>query len=129
MSSRNEKPQVSEAERAVLEVLWDQPPHPSAELVRRLSPRGWSETTIKTLVARLVKKGFAAFDQVGNRYLYRPLVGRDECLVEDQARFIQRWSGTAGFALLARFVETTPLSPEEISELKKILEDKTHESP
>jgi len=120
------KPKVSEAEREVLEILWQNPPHPSSELVKRLAPRGWSETTVKTLVSRLVKKGFAGYEQDGNRYLYRPLITREVCLDQDTERFVQRWDEDAGFALLARFVEATPLSAVQVEELKKLLEVKTH---
>ena len=129
MCSQKQKPKVSEAEREVLEVLWLGPPHLSSELCRRLASRGWSETTVKTLVSRLVKKGFAGFVQDGNRYLYRPLITRDEYLGQETERFVDRWDDAAGFALLARFVEKTPLTAAQVEELKKLLEEKTHGNP
>jgi BlaI family penicillinase repressor len=121
------KPQISDAERQVMEILWQDHPLPSVEIVRRLASRGWSENTIKTLVSRLVKKGFVAFVEEGYRYYYSPLINQAECLREDKEKFLERWSSEAGFSLLAQFVAQTDLTPQQIEELKRILEDKSHE--
>ena len=69
---------VSEAEHAVLEILWREAPLTAADVAERTTAdRGWSVQTVKTLLSRLVAKGAAAYDVDGRRFLYRPLVARD----------------------------------------------------
>ena len=47
---------VSESEKLVMEVLWQESPLSSVDVVARLSDRGWNEKTVKTFLNRLVKK-------------------------------------------------------------------------
>jgi len=121
------QPKITDAEREVMEILWQEQPLLSSEVIQRLAPRGWSENTIRTLVTRLVKKGFVAYEPEGKRYHYRPLVNREDCLRQEKERFLERWDEAAGFSLVTQFVARTPLTPGQIEELQKLLEEKAHE--
>ena len=45
---------ISESEWTVMEYLWNNPMVTITEIRKALSPTGWSDSTIKTLVRRLV---------------------------------------------------------------------------
>ena len=69
---QNPVERISEAEHAVMEVLWDEAPLTAQDVAERVDPaRDWSANTVKTLLARLTGKGAVAFEAEGRRYLYR----------------------------------------------------------
>jgi len=70
---------ISAAESEVMKVLWTDSPKPAEELLVILAKeQGWAEGTVKTLLNRLLKKGAIAADKDGRRFLYRPLIGRED---------------------------------------------------
>ena len=49
---------ISEAEMQLLQLLWDDSPLGATDIADRVSAdRGWTLTTVKTLLSRLVSKG------------------------------------------------------------------------
>ena len=61
---------ISEAESRVMEVLWQQSPQTSEEIVASLlEPTGWHEKTIRTLLNRLLGKRAISAQKDGRRYL------------------------------------------------------------
>ncbi len=52
-----------------------------SEVIETLSAdHDWAPATIKTMLHRLVKKGVLAYEQNGNRYLYRACAKRTACV-------------------------------------------------
>jgi len=47
---------ISDAEHAVMEVLWDEAPLTAQDVAERVDPaKGWSANTVKTLLGRLLE--------------------------------------------------------------------------
>jgi BlaI family transcriptional regulator, penicillinase repressor len=68
---------ITEAEWDIMELLWEQSPRTSQEIVSLLEEgRGWKRATVVTLLARLTAKGALATEPQGNRFLYTPIVHR-----------------------------------------------------
>ncbi len=123
-SQANPSPRISEAEWEVMHAIWSLGQANAQDVVQALRPaKDWSDRTVKTLLARLVKKGALGYEAQGKRYLYRPLVERDACVQAESDSFIERVCGGTLSPLLASFVRTRKLSAEEIRELKRLLED------
>ncbi|HTW94808.1 MAG TPA: BlaI/MecI/CopY family transcriptional regulator [Tepidisphaeraceae bacterium] len=120
-----EPPSISDAEWEVMNVVWDSSPITSMQIVSRLSKfTDWNPRTIKTLINRLVRKGALAYDTEGNRYLYRPAVGRAQCVGQKSRSFAARVFGGAVGPMLCHFVAHADLTPAEIEELQRILTQK-----
>src|SRR3546814_9292914 len=70
---------ASESEMQVLSALWDKSPQTAADLTSRIGKiNGWTQATVKTLLARLVQKGAVTAEADGRRYLYSPAIERSE---------------------------------------------------
>ncbi len=123
-----ELPKISEAELEVMKVLWTKSPLSANEVVRMLEDQtDWKPKTIRTLLNRLVQKGAIAVQQeVGKVYAYCPLVSQDVFLKVETKSFLQRLYGGALKPLLLNFLQEEKLSREEISELKRILDEKSN---
>lgn len=82
---------ISEAEWKLMEALWETPDSSFSELASALEGNGWSESTVKTLLRRLVDKGYVQADRrVGNHFKYRPAVKEADCRREEARSFLSR---------------------------------------
>lgn len=85
-------PRISEAEWAVMEVLWRTHPRTALEVVRELAPhRSWKDLTVRSMLGRLVKKKALAFEARGKTHHYRPLVTREHCVQGVSQSFLERF--------------------------------------
>src|SRR5688572_33466798 len=100
-------PQISGAEWEVMKVLWEASPLTGTEVAERM---GSHPKTVKTLLGRLVKKGALRFTEEANRYLYRPVFGREKYVADESKSFLQRVFGGEATPALVHFVETVDLT-------------------
>lgn len=115
---------VSESEHIVMEVLWQESPLTSLEIVERVADQGWNEKTVKTFLNRMVKKGVISFTKEGRRYQYSPEVQKEHFLKEQSEGFLNKMFQGDVKALLATFVKSDNLSQDELQYLKKLLDKK-----
>ena len=118
-------PKISESEWLVMQVLWSKSPLTANDIVKQLTGKTrWKPRTIKTLINRLAKKKAVKFEKEGRRYRYYPAVSESKCVRTETRSFLRRVYRGATRPMLAAFLEDAELSPDEIEELKKILEKK-----
>ena len=118
-------PKISETEWEVMKVLWAAAPLSADEIIVRLTAQDdWHPKTAKTLLNRLVKKKALDFEKDGRAYLYRPLVKEADCVRAASDSFLDRVFGGSLAPMVAHFVERKKMSPEQIRELKRLLERK-----
>lgn len=115
---------ISPAELKVLDVLWENSPLSASQIVEALTcVESWHSRTIKSLINRLLKKKAIGYQQDGNRYLYYPLLNKNEYLKSTSQSFIHRIFGGKISPLVAHFVSQEKISKEDIQELRAILEE------
>jgi BlaI family penicillinase repressor len=121
---KDNKTVISPAELKVLDVLWENSPLTSSQIVDALeNVESWHNRTIKSLINRLLKKKAIGHKQDGNRYLYYPLLKKNEYLQTTSRGFIRRFFGGKISPLVAHFAKHEKISKEDIRELKNILEE------
>lgn len=114
---------ISDAEHAVMEVLWDEAPLSAQDVVERVSNREWSANTVKTLLGRLLAKQVIGHVEQGRRYLYRPLVQRGDYVEGESRRLMDRLFGGKLMPLVAHMAERDALTADDIAEIEKLLKD------
>ena len=113
---------ISDAEHAVMEALWDEAPLTAQDVSERVAPaRGWSANTVKTLLGRLLAKNIIAHQEEGRRYLYRPLVARDDYVAGESRRLMDRLFGGKLTPLVAHMAERDELTAGDIAEIEALL--------
>lgn len=123
-----EKPSsISETEWKIMKILWEKSPLSTGEILEalRANDPSWHPKTAQTLIGRLVKKGALGFKERGRSYFYFPLLSEEECVDKESESFLERVFGGSLKPMLAHFLEHRKLSPTEIKELKRILEEGT----
>ena len=113
---------ISEAEQQLLQLLWDESPLGAAEIADRTpADRGWSLTTVKTMLSRLVAKGVLGVEPDGRRFLYRPLVARETVAFNQAGRLIDRLFGGRVSPLVAQLAEEGQLTKDDLEELEALV--------
>ena len=108
-----------------MKVLWAQSPATANNVIKALSGKtSWNPKTTRTLLNRLVHKKALGFERRGREYHYFPLVDERTCVRAESRSFLQRVYGGSLRPMLAAFLQEQDLSPEEIAELKRILDEK-----
>jgi len=118
-------PKISESEWEVMRVLWTESPLTANKIVEILTATThWKAPTIRTLINRLAEKNALGYEKKGREYHYYPLVAEAECILAERHSFLRRVYRGALKPILSAFMENEELSPEDIEELKRILDKK-----
>ena len=122
------RPLIAEAEWKIMRVLWRRAPLAAYDIVQELGPKEqWHPNTIKTLLARLVKKHAITTRKYKNLYLYEPALTEEECIEAESETFLDRLFDGAVQPLLVHFAKNKKLSKSDLEELRRILEGKEKE--
>ena len=116
-------PAISEAESQVMDLLWQHAPQGSEELASALQPdTGWHENTVRTLLNRLVRKDAVRAEREGRRYLYSPLLTREQWQAAESRSLLDRVFGGRVAPLLVHFSRNEKLSAKDVAELRKLVD-------
>jgi BlaI family transcriptional regulator, penicillinase repressor len=115
---------VTDAERQIMEVLWEKHPVSAEEIIEALAgTSNWRIGTIKALLNRMLKKGSVTATPQGRRYLYEPAISRRECIGKDSQRLLDRWFDGRLAPLVAHLSNTDNLSGEQLAELRQLIDE------
>jgi predicted transcriptional regulator len=128
-------PPISAAELDVLKVLWDRGPLTVREVEARLRKmrRRWAYNTVLTLLSRLRDKGYVASDRAdaggGTAHVFRAAVSRDEMVRHGLTDLADRiCDGTASPLVHALVQQGQRLSPDDIAQLRRLLDELEREN-
>lgn len=116
-------PDVTDAELAVLRLLWDRGTQNRRQLTDALYPEGGPAhyTTVQKLLERLAAKGFVRSTMSRGVRHFSAAVGRDR-LIRSRLRAVADKLCDGSLApLLSHLVEAGPLSEAEIAELRSLV--------
>lgn len=115
--------QISEAESAVMEVLWQDAPRTAEDVVDAVAEqRNWQEPTVKTLLNRLLNKKAIRAERDGRRYLYFPVLRREDWVQQESTSLVDRVFGGRVAPLVAHFSKQGALSQADVAELRRLIE-------
>lgn len=113
------------AEWRILSVVSQRGPSSAAEILEQLrGDTDWSASTVKTLLRRLVDKGYLRVRTVGNSFLYS--AGRSPLAALRRAgeELLDRASDAAVGPLLFHLLKRSRLSQRDIDELRALIDQK-----
>ncbi|PRC90900.1 BlaI/MecI/CopY family transcriptional regulator [Solimicrobium silvestre] len=114
---------ISEAESAVMKIFWDKNPLSCSDVVTALADeQDWQEPTVKTFLNRLLKKGALRSEKDGRRFLYWPVLTREQWLSSESDSMLKRLFGGQLAPFVAHFGAHKKLSKKEVAELKALID-------
>ena len=115
---------ITAAESQIIEALWTAGPQTGDELIAGIgAAQGWGAATVKTLINRLLKKQAVASARVAGRAQYQAIVTRDDYVTSESQGLLDRLFEGQVAPLVAHFARHRPLSADEITQLRAIIDD------
>lgn len=114
---------ISDAESRVLAVLWRDGPSTSERVIAALAEEQWEVSTIKTLLARLVRKRAIRARKEGRRFVYSAVLTREQWITQESEGLLGRLFAGRLAPLVQHFSRHRKLSRTDIRELKRLIEE------
>lgn len=120
---------LSETEWEVMTAIWEMPvPVTVAELLSRFEQeKKWKTSTLSTLLARLMEKGFLTKTMTGKTNFYTPVMTQEAYKNYRTQTFLQTVHGGSMRSFMAALTGGETLPPEEIAALRSWLRALTDE--
>ena len=113
---------IAETEWKVMEPLWETPGQTIGEIRAALADTDWSDSTIKTLVRRLTKKGILGVDDSGEQFRYYPVYSQSECRLRETRHLIDRIYNGSVKLLMTNLVSDSNLTDEDAEKLMELID-------
>lgn len=114
-----EVPKIFESEYRFCEILWENEPVTSSELVRLCRERlEWKKSTTYTVIRRLSERGVLKSEDA----VVTSLVSREDVQSAESAEVVERTFSGSLPSFIAAFTRKKNLSRQEIDEIQKIID-------
>jgi predicted transcriptional regulator len=122
---------VTDAELAVLQVLWNQGPATVRQLMDVLYPEGGPSpfATVQKLLERLASKGYVSRERAAGVHVYRALLGREELAGRWLEAMAEKLGEESLTPLLTHLVTNQRLNTRELEELRTLLDQLLRKGP
>lgn len=121
---------ISDSEWEVMRIIWTLGQAYSADIITQLQDKkAWSESTIKTLIRRLVQKGFLQTTQDGRRLIYSPTVNQTEMMYQETKKLLNRMCDMHKGEVLLKLLQDSPVSKGDLMKLESEIKTKEKTAP
>jgi BlaI family penicillinase repressor len=116
---------VTDAELAVMQVLWDEGPLPIRRITEVLYPAGKTAqyATVQKLLERLEQKDCVTRDRSAAVHVFAAALGRDELIGRRLQAVAEKLCGGSWTPLLTHLVQTERLSHQDRQALRQLIDD------
>jgi len=122
--------EISEAEWEIMRVVWANKAVTSREVINVLeNEMDWKESTIKTLLGRLVEKGALDTTKEGRKYIYTADITEEDTVKSYSSDMLARVCNKDNGNVVKNLIEDATLSQSDIEELTALLQEKAASAP
>jgi predicted transcriptional regulator len=127
MPKRKAPPRPTNAELAILTVLWRRGPSTVRDVHEALrDPVGY--TTVLKLLQIMTEKGLVTRDERARTHVYRPAVSEATTRGHLVTDLVERAFGGSSVALVLQALSTTPASRDELEQIRRLLDQRKGET-
>ncbi|MDU6598026.1 CopY/TcrY family copper transport repressor [Finegoldia magna] len=125
MSTTEFNTHITDAEWEVMRVVWANDRVTSKKVISILQEKtDWTQSTIKTILARLVGKGVLNTEKEGRKFIYTANIEEEEAVRDYAEDIFNRICNKKVGNVIGNIIEDHVLSFDDIDRLEKILEMK-----
>jgi len=122
--ARKPSPTLTDGEVRLMNVLWKQGQATVSEVVASLPRRPpVAYNTVQTLLRILEDKGYVAHEQVGRRFVYRPIVEQNVARRRALSHLVKSLFDDSPSLLVLNVLDDERLDQSEVERLKKLIGD------
>jgi BlaI family transcriptional regulator, penicillinase repressor len=118
---------VTDAELAVLKVLWDRGPLSAKAIATAVYPDGAESefAAVHSFLQRLERKGLVARDRSAFVHVFSPIAGPTDVLGAELKTLVARLGGDSIAPLIMHWIDQKRLSRKEAAEIRELLDKYT----
>ena len=121
--------ELTEAEWSVIKAVWETEPCTAPVIQERLAkPTGWTYSTVRTFMDRMVAKGVLTAKKEGKLTIYNSAFTREQAQRGELFYALKHAFNGALTPMVQCLLDTREVSGEELDELKRIIADHEQES-
>ena len=110
MNEKNLSP-ISDSEWEVMRIVWTLGETHTNQILKELqAKKNWSDSTIKTLIRRLVQKGWLTAKHEGRRYTYTATVSQTDMMYNEAKSLLNRMCDMHKGEVILKLLEDSPIS-------------------
>lgn len=118
-----ELPHPTDAELAILRVLWRRSPATVREVMDELNQaQETGYTTVLKLLQIMTEKGLVRREEKGRLHVYEPAQAEEETQRQMTGDFLERVFSGSAQKLVLQALSTKPASASELTEIRRILD-------
>lgn len=117
--------ELTEAEWTIIKAVWEREPCTAPDIQRGLlAATGWTYSTVRTLMDRMVGKGLLDADKSRSLTVYRSTVTREQAQRGELLYALKHAFDGALSPMVQRLIETRDLTRKELEEIEALLRAK-----
>jgi BlaI family penicillinase repressor len=117
--------ELTQAEWSIIKTVWNLQPCAAPSVQEALEKeKGWSYSTVRTFLDRMVEKGILSAEKIRNLTLYRAVLTQPEAQQSELRYALKHAFNGALTPMVQCLLETEHLSEEELKELEKLIREK-----
>lgn len=123
-SLMSDYPNLSKAERLVMNIVWEKGEVLSAEVLEELEGvKDWSRHTVKSYLKQLVSKGLVGIKEISARkYIYYVLISKEAFLADESIHYLKNHYKSLSH-MVAGLMKREKVSNQEINELEQLIKE------
>ena len=120
-----QQPELTESEWLIIKAIWENEPCAAPTIQEVLEKQtGWTYSTVKTLMDRMVEKGFLSTKRMRNLILYSSNLKRSQAQKGEMMRTLKRAFDGALTPMMQFLLDNDEVSESELADLEVLIRKK-----
>mgnify|MGYP003185826321 FL=1 len=121
---------ISDSEWEIMRIIWTIEPVSSTKIIQELqAKKDWSESTIKTLLRRLVNKNLLSTTKEGRHFVYSAKVNQAQVMTEAAQELLDRMCNMHKGEVILQLLADSPISKNDLAKMKQVINQKEKTAP
>jgi BlaI family penicillinase repressor len=122
-ANRSDLPDLSPAQREIMEIVWERGEATATEVRRILArTRKVARNTVRTLIERMEDKGWLAHRAEGRTFLYAAARPRHDTIGQKVREIVETVCGGSPETLVTALLDYRGLRPDELKRIRQLLD-------
>ncbi|MCC9042463.1 BlaI/MecI/CopY family transcriptional regulator [Myroides sp. M-43] len=114
---------LPQTEEQIMEYIWELEKAFAKDIMEKYSEPKPAQTTLATLLKRLVDKEFINYQVYGNSREYYPLVQKEDYFEKHINNMVENFFDNSALRFASFFTRKSKMTKHELEELKKIVDE------
>ena len=121
---------ISDSEWEVMCIVWTLGETHTKQILKELrAKKDWSDSTIKTLIRRLVQKGWLTAKHEGRRYTYTATVSQTDMMYNEAKTLLNRMCDMHKGEVILKLLKDSPISKGDLMMMHEEISKKEKTAP